>query len=151
MKLRDIKRRDQVLRTYFHGRDWNENSEYGLKRQLIQNSQELLPDYKYVVEDEWEVVSNRPQHGKGDLVFTDGNGCFAVIEVKWIDLIDSTRKGTTRRNSNTKKRRKVESQAIEYAECYANSAGLDADSKVEAFVFTNEYPYLRKIDALNQI
>lgn len=145
MNLCDIERRNLVLRAYFSERDWDHNSEYSLKRRLVRDSQELLPKYKYVVEDEWEVVPNRPQYGRGDLVFTDGDGRFAVVEVKWLDLIRSTRKGSTQRNSNNKKRRKVEKQALEYAGCYANFAGLNAGAEIEPFVFTNECNHPRRL------
>jgi len=71
-------------------------------------STQLLPDYPYVIEDEWEVEPGRTDRGRGDLVFTDGAGCFAVVEVKWLDLESTGRTGTTKRTSNRKKRRAVE-------------------------------------------
>jgi hypothetical protein len=134
--------RDKVLHCYFAGRDWDENDEYTLKRKLVLNRDRLLPQYPYVIEDEWDVIDSRTDLGRGDLVFTDGSGCFAVVEVKWIDLDSGSRTGTTKRTSNRKKRRKVEKQAIEYANNYR--AKLSADKliivkSIEAFYFTNEY------------
>jgi hypothetical protein len=136
-----ILHRDRVLSCYFSGRDWDENDEFTLKRKLVLNRIELLPQYPYVIEDEWEVIDNRNEFGRGDLVFTDSIGGFAVVEVKWIDLEPGTRTGTTKRASNRKKRRKVEEQAIEYATNY--SAKLNTDKfiivkSIEAFYFTNE-------------
>ncbi|WP_121970331.1 hypothetical protein [Leptolyngbya sp. BC1307] len=139
MNQREIEHRDRVLRTYFDGRTWDANSEYTLKRQLIRNSHQLLPEHPYVIEEEWEVEPGRTDQGRGDLVFTDGDNCFAIVEVKWIDLSGLGRKGSTRSVSNRKKRRKVEEQAVTYARLYASSANLTPDKKVEAFVFTNEF------------
>lgn len=136
----EIEHRNQVLLAYFNGRDWDENSEYALKRQLVLNSHQLLPDYPYVIEDEWEVEAGRTDKGRGDLVFTDGTGSFAVVEVKWIDLEGERRSGSTKRTSNRKKRRAVETQAITYANLYAElNLGIpNTTVRVEAFIFTNE-------------
>lgn len=134
-----IEHRDQVLRAYFDGRNWDKNNEYALKRQLILSSHQLLPNYPYVIEDEWEVEPGRTDKGRGDLVFTDGNGCFAIVEVKWIDLEGVGRTGSTKRTSNRQKRRTVEKQARKYVNIYAELVGkLDTVKHVEAFVFTNE-------------
>jgi hypothetical protein len=141
MEHEKILHRDKVLDSYFAGRDWDENDEYTLKRKLVLNRDRLLPQYPYVIEDEWDVIDSRTDLGRGDLVFTDGTGCFAVVEVKWIDLDSGSRTGSTKRTSNHKKRRKVEEQAIEYANNYriklsANEL-IDVKS-IEAFYFTNE-------------
>jgi hypothetical protein len=136
----EIVHRDQVIRGYFEGRNWDKNGEYSLKRKLILDSRQLFPNYSYVIEDEWEVEPGRTDQGCGDLVFTDGSGHFAVVEVKWIDLESTERTGSTKRGSNRKKRRKVEDQAIHYAGVYAelNLGGLHSDYSIEAFIFTNE-------------
>ncbi|WP_104545313.1 hypothetical protein [Chroococcidiopsis sp. TS-821] len=86
MDKSEIEHRNHVLRRYFSGRDWDRNNKYTLKRQLVLSSHQLLPNYPYVIEDEWEVEAGRTDKGRGDLVFTDGTGCFAVVEVKWIDF-----------------------------------------------------------------
>ena len=112
MHIDEIQHRDQVLRAYFKGRDWDKNDEYLLKQKLIRCSDWLLPEYKYVIEDEWEVDAGRADQGCGDLVFTDGLGNFAIVEVKWIDSASS---GSTATNKRTKKRKAVKEQAISYA------------------------------------
>jgi hypothetical protein len=136
-----------VLRAYFNGRDWDKNSEYALKRKLVLNSHQLLPHHPYVIEDEWEVEASRTDKGRGDLVFTDGAGAFAVVEVKWIDLKGEGRSGSTKRTSNRKKRRTVEAQAITYANLYAelNLGMPNTTVRVDAFIFTNEDPQPSKI------
>lgn len=135
-----IQHRNQVLRAYFEGRNWDENNEYVLKRKLVLNSKQLIPNYPYVIEDEWEVEPGRTDKGRGDLIFTDGISCFAVIEVKWIDIESAGRNGSTKRESNRKKRRTVQDQAISYANIYAKLAlsKLATVKQVEAFMFTNE-------------
>jgi hypothetical protein len=141
MEPSQIQHRNRVLRAYFEGRNWDKNSEYVLKRKLVLSSNQLLPKYPYVIEDEWEVEPGRTDKGRGDLVFTDGINCFAIVEVKWIDLESIGRTGSTKRASNTKKRRTVEAQAISYANIYAKQAceRLDTVKLVEAFMFTNEH------------
>ena len=134
----DIHHRNQVLRAYFKGRDWDKNNEYSLKRFLVENSLELLPKYPYLFDDEWEVESSRAEQGRGDLIFTDGSGNYAVVEVKWIDLKGPTdqRSSSTRRTSNRKKRRVVEEQAKNYSH---NLASLLGDFvSIEGYSYTNE-------------
>ena len=134
----EIQRRNQVLRDYFEGRDWDRNDEYLLKRKLILSSDQLLPNYPYVFEDEWEVEAGRADQGRGDLVFTDGSGFFAVVEVKWIDLPSEGKTASTKR---THKRKKVREQAIKYAEIYEQkliAINPDLINQVVAYVYTNE-------------
>ncbi|MBW4486055.1 MAG: hypothetical protein KME14_26325 [Tildeniella torsiva UHER 1998/13D] len=133
MNKADMVRRDQVLRAYFAGRDWDDNNEYALKRELVRHSQELLPSYPLLIDDEWEAEPNRNQEGKGDLLFADGEGRFAVVEVKWLDLDNSGKTAKTRR---THKRKKVKDQAAEYAACLAERLKIFA--QIEGYWFTNE-------------
>jgi Holliday junction resolvase-like predicted endonuclease len=135
MNKSEMERRDQVLRAYFQGRDWDENNEYVLTRHLVLNSYELLPDYPLIIDDQWEAEPNRNQEGEGDLLFADGEGRFAVVEVKWIDLTSSGDTASTRR---TKKRKKVKEQAANYACSLAQR--LDTFVQIEGYWFTNEYP-----------
>ncbi len=135
MDEQEAQRRDEVLRAYFQGRDWDRNSEFGLKRRLVLDR--LLEGYPYVIDDEWEAVPDRGDRGRGDLVFTDGHGAYAVVEVKYIDLEDTERRGSTRRTSNRKKRRKVEEQARAYARILFERLGPPA--RVEAYWFTNQH------------
>jgi hypothetical protein len=141
MEKQEIISRSKVLTNYFEGRNWDKNGEYGLKRQLVLNRHELLPECPYLIEYEWEFTDNRTDLGCGDLVFTDGDGRFAVVEVKYLDLALGSKIGTTRRVGNRKKRRKVEEQAIEYARIYRlklmNEKNIGLKS-IKAYYFTNE-------------
>jgi hypothetical protein len=138
MNLAEIQKRNQVLRDYFAGRDWDLNHEHQLKRQLILNSATLLSSYPYLCDDEWEVEPSRAEQGRGDLIFTDGWGRYAVVEVKWLDpgQLNSGRTGATRRTSNRQKRRSVESQASQYA--IVLSKLLSWYEEIIGYSYTNE-------------
>lgn len=79
--------------------------------------------------------ARQPNLGRGDLVFADGEGRFAVVEVKFIDL---GRSGSTVRAKRTESRKKVVEQARDYASKLA--ALLGPDVTVEACWYTNEEP-----------
>lgn len=129
----EIQHRDRVLETYFEGRDWDRNNEYALKRELVMKRAQLLPDYPFIFDDEWQADPNREQAGKGDLIFADGHGNFAVVEVKWINHEQRGSTGSTRR---TQKRKKVKKQASKYRDLLAEKLG--SDFRVEGFYFTND-------------
>ena len=126
-----IEYRNQVLRTYFRDRNWDKNDEYLLKQQFVKHSIILLPEYPYLIEDEWEVKDGQSDKGKGDLVFASEHSHFAVVEIKYIDLESTGHTSSTRR---TAKRQAVKKQAINYAATYA----MRHLENVEAFAFTNE-------------
>ena len=111
----DVRRRDRVLRAYLTDRDWGLDEEANLFRQLVLNPPDSLMRFPYLYDYEWQVVPGRQQDGRGDLVFTDGDGRYAVVEVKWIDT-QST--GSTARKRRTAKRRKVEEQLETYAAAF---------------------------------
>lgn len=129
----ESKYRDQILRAYFKGRNWDANYEFLLKRKLVLNSHELLPSFPFLIDDEWEVEPNRSQQGKGDLLFSDGLGNFAVVEVKYIDLENT---GSTASNRRTKKRSLVIEQTKEYTNALASH--LKKFVKIEGYIYTNE-------------
>lgn len=134
MDRKEAERRDRILRAYFEGRDWDDNGEFQLKRDLVMG--DLLPDFPFVVDDEWEVRGGHSNKGCGDLVFADDAGGFAVVEVKWVDGGTDGGSGRTRRKSKRKKRRGVEGQAMQYARLWAARVGVGV--RIEAYQFTNE-------------
>jgi len=125
-----------VVRAFFEGKDWDRNDEFLLKRLVVLNSRDWLPDHPFLVEDEWDVVPGRTDEGRGDLVFTDGDREYAVVEVKFIDLDGDGKRGSTKRGSNRKKRRAVEEQAMTYAKKLYDRLGPTA--RIEAYSYTNE-------------
>ncbi|WP_144051398.1 hypothetical protein [Geminocystis herdmanii] len=134
MNIDETKYRDKVIRTYIKNRNWDKNNEFLLKQKLLLNSDQLLPKYPFVVEDEWEVEFGRSDSGLGDLIFTDGNGNFAVVEIKYIDNLNS---GDTASNRRTKKRQKVREQSVKYADIYSKNKFVKS---IRAFIFTNDNP-----------
>lgn len=124
MDRAEAERRDRVLRTYFEGRDWDEAIEAKLARELVLGSAEVLPAFPFVVDYEWEEVPGRSQDGRGDLLFTDGQGNFAVVEVK--SILGS--------GQNTNRRTKVEDQAARYH----RAAQARCEGTVVAFVYTDD-------------
>lgn len=134
MNQTEIEYRNKVIRTYIKNRNWDKNNEYLLKQHLILNNYQLLPQYLFVIEDEWEVECGRADLGLGDLIFTDGNGNFAVVEIKYIDNLSS---GSTASNKRTKKRKMVQEQSVKYANIYGENNYVKS---IKAFYFTNENP-----------
>eukprot|EP00762_Andalucia_godoyi_P004792 ANDGO_07249.mRNA.1 hypothetical protein len=91
--------RDAVLRSYIQERTWSINNEFKLLQAFVSRNYSEFPvalrpatdrmtrfhiAHPFLVEYEWEVAESRTDMGKGDLVFTDGGGRFAVVEVKFI-------------------------------------------------------------------
>lgn len=130
----DWSHRDRVLRAYFAGKDWDENPEAKLKRQLVLDGHPVLARFPYLIDDEWEVCPGATNLGRGDLVFTDGQGAFAVVEVKYIDR---ERTGRTARAKRNDSRGKVIDQARSYAAMLSCRYPQDVVA-AEPYAFTNE-------------
>lgn len=113
-------RRDNVLRGYVVGRDWGLDAEQTLVRELVIASAELIPDHPFLVGVEWDAAGT----GRGDLLFFDGAGRAAVVEVKNL--------GGRGRN---KGRNVVESQARRFAAVVEQA---HPDVEVVALVYTND-------------
>ena len=86
--------------------------EFHLVQHFVANSKELLPAFPFLVLREWEVVPGASQSGVGDLVFTDGDGRYAVVEVKFLN----PGSGHTARESRRRGRQTVWWQAEHYGE-----------------------------------
>jgi Holliday junction resolvase-like predicted endonuclease len=125
--------RDRVMRAYFEGRDWDQNPEFQLKRQLVLEGASELSAFPYLLDDEWEVVPGATEGGRGDLLFGDGQGGYAVVEVKYMNPLGG---GRTARTARNKKRKKVEEQARTYAEAVRRQ---HPGAEVRAFVLTDDW------------
>ena len=130
----DYAKRHAVLRAYIEGRDWDGNEEFALVRRLVMSGDPQLADVPLLFDYEWEVVAGLSNLGCGDLVFTDGDGRFAVVEVKFID---DTRTGHTVRVKRTKSRKQVREQALTYAGNLRDRLGPSAVS-VRGYAYTNQ-------------
>ena len=88
--------------------------EAALTKALLANPPACLNGFSYLHDREWTVCPSGNHMGIGDLVFSDGQGLFAVIEVKHIGLDIS---GELKRL----KRRKVLKQALKYGRAFADN------------------------------
>ena len=132
-------KRDRVLRDYFMGCTWSNNSEFNIIRNfLLYNSScymeqyPLFYDYEYVLPLAYGNVS------MGDCLFTDGRNNFMAVEVKSLlpgELYNPSRKAGTARKSRTLKRKEVSSQAAYYAKHWHEFN--PQVTKTEGFVMTD--------------
>lgn len=106
----EVIKRDTILQAYFFLRDWDRNGEFESVRTLVIHRREMLPSFPYVFDYEWEMTPGNPNEGRGDLLFTDGAGGYAAIEVKYIPP-ESTR---NIRRRNREKREKAKEQVARY-------------------------------------
>ena len=91
-------------------------AKYRAAKRLLANSAAM--DYPYLYEWRWEVIVGSSRGvvvGRGDLVFTDGNGSFAVIK---LDDERCAHRRVVGRNTETAQRRRRNAQALRYARIY---------------------------------
>lgn len=98
--LAEARRRDEVVRAYLRGYDWDLGGEATLRRHLALHSAELLPDYPLLIGLEWWARSGHA----GDMLFFDGGRRLLAVEVK-----------VTEGKATAKRLHKVESQARDFA------------------------------------
>ena len=99
-------------------------------------SHPLAQKFPYVYLYEWAAQIGS-EAGQGDFVFASGDGHFAVVEVKHIDVVTC---GKTVARRRTAMRTKVRDQAWNYAYLFrftAERAGVQLKS-VTGFTYTNE-------------
>lgn len=94
----------------FLGRDWDEGVEPLLVRELVLASRELLPEYPDLVGHEWEPAPGRTSGGRGDLLFMDGQGAYAVVERK--SILGSGSNTSRRKGSNSPSRKVARSSRL---------------------------------------
>lgn len=107
----------------------NKLKEARLEKSLLDKPPAELRGFPYLCARDYESAG-----GKGDLVFTDGQGLYAVIEVKHINLLGSNVKH---------KRRKVKAQARKYGQAFR--ANTPAAVVVVAACYTEESARLQWI------
>jgi len=110
--MADFESRDAQLRARLLAIDGSAHGEEQLKCDVVLRTPSLLAPFPFLVSNEWEPIPGWPQGGKGDLVFTDGGGRYAVVEVKWMAPLYS---GPSQKKRRNKKRGKVKRQAQIYA------------------------------------
>ena len=125
---------DAALRAEFAEADGTcGDGERQLKCDVVLRPPALLAPFGLLVSDEWEPIPGWSQGGRGDLVFTDGRGRYAVVEVKWMARLYA---GPSQRKRRNRKRGKVKEQARAYAE-YVLGTRADA-IEVRMMTYTND-------------
>lgn len=81
-----------------------------LKRHLITNTDKYIPGFKYLFQNDWQVIDNQSQYGQGDLIFASDYGVLLVVEVKYLTPIQSK----TKRKGRNMRRNLVKEQAEKY-------------------------------------
>lgn len=109
-------RRDNVIRPYITNHDWYVSAEFHLVRTLVMKPplhwRPYSRDYPFIFDFEWV-----NEEGKGDLIYTDGNNNFLVVEVKSM-YCDGYGSGQTHRTKKRQKRRDGEKQTEIYSQLW---------------------------------
>lgn len=78
-----------------------------------------LQNYPYIFDYEWEIYEyiegRKNTIGKGDLIFTDGEDNYLIVELKYLELYQS---GKTARTRRTNKRKKNLEQTEKYMKLF---------------------------------
>jgi len=96
-----------------------------------QNEFEKLRDYPFVTEYEYDLELDTKDASKGDLILTNDNSCFLIVEVKFL----CEAKGKTAKTRKNKQRNKVKEQAQRYLKKFQDK---HPDAKAESYALTNE-------------
>lgn len=110
-KNKEYRIRDKKQRARIFNISANNSSELNLIREVIKKIKKIwnrnLKKYSYVWNHEWCPVIGQTDKGKGDLVLTDGNRNFLVVECKFISYFGN-------KSNRTHNRKKVKDQTIFY-------------------------------------
>ena len=113
---RECIRRDNVIRPYITNHDWYVSAEFHLVRTLVMKPplhwRPYSCNYPFIFDFEWV-----NEEGKGDLIYTDGNNNFLVVEVKSM-YCDGYGSGQTHRTKKRQKRRDGEKQTEIYSQLW---------------------------------
>ena len=132
---KEIKLRNRSLRMIFRPKMPRSDiySESQLMAFVITNSKEItiLKEYPYLFAFEYMVQPPFSQFGRGDLIFTNGNNQFLIVELKYL----TRNSGRTSQTSRRRHRRKVEEQALRYGRCFKKE---HPECNIAALAITNE-------------
>src|ERR1051325_2766965 len=94
----------------------------------IQNINEIVPGFKYLIDFQWEFDNNT-----GDLIFGSDYGIYLVIESKWLNVNTGTRAERSRNDARTN----VKDRARRFNQLAIAKYGNDA-IKVIGASYTND-------------
>lgn len=142
--LRECKRRDKILRDYIRKRDWDQSLEFKLARNLLisptRTWRRHYSRYHYLFDYEWVNPA-----GKGDLVFTDGNNRFLIVELKSMLTDIGLTSGKRSRERRRRKMRHVEEQTRTYAKQW-HEMNPQVDSTVGVCITETESKQLIELE-----
>ena len=132
--MRKFKRRSDEIDRFFKDQVVSSiESEYTLRVYIIKNRHEIdiIKNYPYIYDYEYYVFPPYSQYGMGDLIFTNGEEKYLIVELKYL----TQRSGKTARTSRRKHRNKVLEQAFSYGTIFKRH---NPGANVSALAVTNE-------------
>ncbi|KAK9817794.1 hypothetical protein WJX72_002246 [[Myrmecia] bisecta] len=144
----EMRRRHAVLCDYVKGRNWGLNEEMRLMRQFVVDvDHPVRAAYPWLFDYEWVIVLAHTQGhttghwGRGDLVFTDGQANFLVVEAKYLQSTS----GKTSKVARTAKRKQVREQVVANVEAFQRQ--WSGWASVRGLAMTNENYSELRVDA----
>ncbi|CAG8499223.1 14291_t:CDS:2 [Ambispora leptoticha] len=113
---------------------FNNHCEARWQEKFFEDTEKYLPGFHFLYDFQWEPVPGHNDFGENDLILTDGCGCFAVVEVKFISSSNSEERISD-------KLHKVNEQAKKYRDLFikANRDNIDLNVlTVIGVTFTNQ-------------
>ena len=137
MKIKDMKQRDDRLRSKILNNTSNHSHEFRLVQEIIKKQKTVcggrLKRYPYIFNYEYCMIPGQSNTGKGDLIFTDKRDNYMVMEVKYLDFYQS---GKTAKNRRTKHRKKVKTQTKKYMK--ELSSFYPGAKSIKGIAYTNQ-------------
>lgn len=105
----------------------------------LENQEEIesIKDYPLVTDYEYDVEPGKTNSGRGDLILTDGENNYLIVEVKFL----SENSGKTARTRRKTQKNKVYEQALNYKEKFQKKF---PKAKVDCITLTNEILFTNK-------
>ncbi len=134
--MKECRRRNKVLTDYIKGHEWFLSHEFHLLRKLVMTPDEICSwkqyynKYPLIFDHEWECCD-----GRGDLLCTDGENNFLVVELKSFTN-SGTGSSKTHSTARTKKRRPGEEQTVRFAKAWHEN---NPQVKTTVGVFVTEH------------
>ncbi|CAG8585933.1 329_t:CDS:2 [Ambispora gerdemannii] len=126
---RDAEKRDNW---HLYKSAFNNLSEARWQEKFFEDTEKYLPGFHYLYDFQWEPVPGHNDFGQNDLILTDGCGCFAVVEVKFISPSNSE-------DIILDKLHKVDEQAKKYRDLFLKANRDDINVlTVIGVTFTNQ-------------
>ncbi|MHA1124885.1 MAG: hypothetical protein ACTSO7_06555 [Candidatus Heimdallarchaeota archaeon] len=117
MTNKELQKYDKQVRKEIYLRVQRPVDEETVLMSFIVSHQKHIPtlcDFPYLLEFEYEIIPGKSNLGRGDLLFSDGENNFLIVETKYLKK-KTTGKTKNKNTTRRKQRRKAEKQVIEYS------------------------------------